>query len=102
MNVHNDVAGLKGLLGAQSQSVSSTTASRAGHGAASSTALTSDQATVSNAGSGVSQAATASDVRLDKVAAVKSALESGTYEVPASAVASKMVDSLLSSSVSNK
>jgi anti-sigma28 factor (negative regulator of flagellin synthesis) len=36
-----------------------------------------------------------SDVRTDKVAAVQAALEAGTYDVPASAVASKVVDAML-------
>jgi anti-sigma28 factor (negative regulator of flagellin synthesis) len=34
-------------------------------------------------------------VRTDKVAAVQAALAAGTYDVPASAVASKVVDSML-------
>ena|ERR1700728_4576145 len=34
-------------------------------------------------------------VRLQKVAAIQSALEAGTYSVPAAAVASKLVDAML-------
>ncbi len=98
MNVRNDVDSLKSLLGVQSQTIAATTAARTGKGATSQAALTTDQATVSSAGSSVSQAASASDVRLEKVASVKSALEAGTYNVPASAVAGKVVDSMLSSS----
>jgi hypothetical protein len=43
----------------------------------------------------VALSATDSDVRMDKVASIQAALASGTYNVPASAVASKMVDSMM-------
>lgn len=36
------------------------------------------------------------DVRADKVAALKSAIESGSYNVPASAIADKLISGLLS------
>ena len=39
--------------------------------------------------------ATSSDVRTDKVAALKSAIESGNYNVPASAVADKLLSGML-------
>lgn len=54
-----------------------------------------DRATFSAAGSGMAQVANTTDVRMDKVASVQQALANGTYDVPASAVASKMVDSML-------
>ena len=40
-------------------------------------------------------AANAGDVRTDKVAALKSAIDSGTYKVPAAAVAGKLITHLL-------
>jgi flagellar biosynthesis anti-sigma factor FlgM len=52
--------------------------------------------TFSNAASQVSQTAADDSVRADKVSAVQSALAAGTYNVPASAVASKIVDAMLS------
>jgi negative regulator of flagellin synthesis FlgM len=52
---------------------------------------------LSSAGSEVSLTAADSGVRTDKVAAVQSALAAGTYNVPSSAVASKMVDAMLGS-----
>lgn len=63
--------------------------------AAGSMALNSDSATLSIAGSEVALTAADSDVRLDKVASIQAALASGTYNVPASVVASKMVDGMM-------
>jgi negative regulator of flagellin synthesis FlgM len=57
--------------------------------------LSGDCATLSSAGSEVSTGSDSDGVRMDKVAAVQAALASGTYSVPASAVASKMVDAML-------
>jgi negative regulator of flagellin synthesis FlgM len=59
-------------------------------------AAVSDQATVSSTGGLVAAALNTSDVRLDKVAALQSAIASGTYNVSSSDVASRIVDSLLS------
>lgn len=54
-----------------------------------------DQAQLSTTASQVAQSAASSDVRLDKVASIQSALQAGTYSVPTSAVAQKVIDSLL-------
>jgi anti-sigma28 factor (negative regulator of flagellin synthesis) len=43
----------------------------------------------------VAQSASASGVRADKVSAIQGALAAGTYNVPASAVAGKVVDAML-------
>lgn len=59
-------------------------------------ALKTDQASLSAVGALVAKASAGSDVRTEKVAALQQAISSGTYHVPASAVASKIVDSLLS------
>lgn len=92
MDIRSSLDGLKSLLGvtpaATSPQARTTTTP-------SSSALSSDRATVSSAGSEVAQTATDSDVRPEKVASVQAALAAGTYNVPASAVASKMVDAML-------
>lgn len=54
-----------------------------------------DHASVSSAGGLVAQMANSSDVRTEKVAQLQAAIASGTYNVPASAVADKLVDHLL-------
>ena len=57
--------------------------------------LTTDRATLSNAGSEVAQSLMNEGVRQTKVAEIQAALAAGTYAVPASAVASRMVDAML-------
>jgi negative regulator of flagellin synthesis FlgM len=94
MDIRSSLDGLKSLLGVttptppapQTRSGAATNAS----------ALGSDLATFSSAGSEVSLTAADPGVRTDKVAEIQAALASGTYIVPASAVASKLVDSMLS------
>ncbi len=97
MDVRNNVNGLQDLLGVTSSAQTQSQAAKAQPAPTSST-LAGDQATLSSAGATVSQAAAGSDVRLDKVATVQAALAAGTYDVPASAVASKVVDALLGNS----
>jgi negative regulator of flagellin synthesis FlgM len=94
MDIRNSLDGLRTLLGVNPaapsvpQSKSAGTTTGAG-------GFDSDRATLSSAGNEVSQAVSGEDVRTDKVAAVQGALAAGTYDVPASAVASKMVDAML-------
>ena len=58
-------------------------------------ALGKDQANVSITGGQVAESATGSDVRFEKVASIQNALQAGTYNVPASAVAQKVIGSML-------
>lgn len=99
MDIRSSVDSLKTLLGATqttpTKSQPSTSESAGDIGS-----LGGDRATLSSAGSEVSQAASATDVRRGKVAAMQAALATGTYSVPASAVAGKVVDSMLSSAPS--
>jgi negative regulator of flagellin synthesis FlgM len=93
MDIRNSLDGLKSLLGVTQPNAAPLPAKSSN--AAPTSALNSDRATVSSAGSEVSSALSNSDVRTEKVAGVQAALAAGTYNVPASAVASKMVDSML-------
>jgi flagellar biosynthesis anti-sigma factor FlgM len=93
MDIRNSLDGLKSLLGVTPPSPSATQSNPTTP--ASPSALSSDSATVSSAGSEVALTAADSDVRLDKVADIQAALESGTYNVPTAEVASKMVDAML-------
>ena len=93
MDIRNSLDGLKSLLGV-SQPVQSTPSAR-GSAPASSSALGSDRATLSNAASEVLQSAGEDGVRMDKVAGIQAALAAGSYNVPPAAVASKMVDAML-------
>ncbi len=93
MDVRNSLDGLKSLLGVTTPAPAAPQAKS--NAAAGGSALASDRATLSSAGSEVSQTAAESDVRTDKVAAVQAALAAGTYNVPASAVAAKVVDAML-------
>jgi negative regulator of flagellin synthesis FlgM len=93
MDIRNSLESLRSILGT---TPATTPAAGPKNSATQGTsALGADQATFSNAGSEVSQTANADGVRMDKVAAVQAALAAGTYEVPASEVASKLVESML-------
>ena len=94
MDIRSGLDGLKSLLGvtqataAQSQQVKS-------GGSTETSGMGSDRATLSSAASQVAESASEGGVRMDKVSAIQSALAAGTYSVPASMVASKMVDAML-------
>jgi negative regulator of flagellin synthesis FlgM len=93
MEIYNSLEGLKSLLGVSPAATTSTEA-RSG-GSVGGTGLGSDRATVSSMASEAAQSAGDDGVRMDKVASVQAALAAGTYDVPASAVAMKLVDSML-------
>ena len=94
MDIRSSLDGLKSLLGSAPASPAAPQAAKSGPTAAGS-AMGSDQATFSSAASEVSLTAADAGVRTDKVAGIQAALAAGSYNVPASAVASKLVDSLL-------
>ena len=94
MDIRSSLEGLKSLLGtpatpAAQQPKSGATAGGSGLG--------SDRATFSSAASEVSQSASDAGVRMDKVASIQSALSAGTYSINPSAIASRLVDSMLAS-----
>jgi len=95
MDIRNNTEGLKTLLGVSSTAPAQAQPIRSGATSGAASALPGDIATLSSAGTEVSQTASESGVRTDKVASIQGALAAGTYNVPASAVASKVVDAML-------
>lgn len=93
MDVRNNLEGLQSLLGIAPANASGTREAKGGAGSAS--GMGSDLATFSSAGSQVSQTVSDEGVRADKVAGIQAALAAGTYNVPASAIAGKLVDAML-------
>ena len=94
IDIRSRVEELKSQLGTPALSPAATPQPKSGATAAGS-ALGSDQAAFSSAGSEVSQMAGDTEVRMDKVAGIQAALAAGTYKVSSGAVASRVVDSML-------
>jgi flagellar biosynthesis anti-sigma factor FlgM len=94
MDIRSSFEGLKSILGVTPAAPSVPQAKNT-VASPSSTLWGSDQATLSSAGSAVNSASADSGVRMDKISAIQSALAAGTYQVSASAVASRVVDSML-------
>ena len=93
MDIRSSMDGLRSLLGVNTPAPS--TSQGKNSTAAAGSSFDSDHATFSSAASEVSQSASDDGVRTDKVAAVQAALAAGTYNIPASAVASRVVDSMM-------
>ena len=93
MDIRSGLDGLKALLGVTPAAPASAERVRSGQPAGDT--LSSDRATLSNAGSEVAQTAAEGAVRTDKVAEIQAKLAAGTYDIPASAVAAKVVDAML-------
>ena len=93
MDIRSSLEGLRSIFGA-AQTTPPVPQTRPGSPGAAG-ALPSDQATLSSAASAVQQTASDADVRTDRVAGIQAQLAAGTYNVPASAVASKLVAAML-------
>ena len=93
MDIRNGLDGLRSIL--EATQAAPAAAAQKSISTAAGDFLGADQATLSNAGSKVSLAASEAGVRADKVAAIQTALAAGIYHVPASAVASRLVDAML-------
>jgi len=98
MSSTNGIGDLKQALSAavpatQAQSVQKQ--SHENNGPAPSSAPQSDEATLSTTGGMIAQALQGSDVRTSKIEALQKAIASGSYNVSASDVADKMIQSLL-------
>lgn len=94
MDIRSGYEGLKSILGV-SQPQPAPTQPKGNTTTTSGSGLGSDMVTFSNAGNMVSQSSTDSGVRMDKVAQIQAALAAGTYNFAPSAMASRMVDSML-------
>ena len=94
MDIRSSLDGLKSLLGT-TQTAQVSTDARSTASTTTPSALESDSATLSSAAAQVSQTAADEGVRMDKVTAIQSALSSGSYNVAASVVATKLVDSMM-------
>jgi len=102
MEIRNNADALKAFLGVSS---SESLQSRAPRDAAADKGrplLTGDEATLSGVGAAMQSAAEEDGVRFDKVAAVQKALAAGTYSVPPSKVADKVIESLLTAGIDAK
>jgi flagellar biosynthesis anti-sigma factor FlgM len=93
MNVRNGIENLTQVF--PSQTATEATASKGS--AQQSESLAGDKAQISEVAVQAAQPVSSSDVRLDKVASIQSALQSGTYQVSAADVAQKVIASMLSS-----
>jgi negative regulator of flagellin synthesis FlgM len=94
MEIRSNLEGLSSLLGTNAtDAVAERAKSHAS--AAAPSALGTDHATLSSAASEMAQSAGQDGVRMENVMAIQAALNDGTYSVPASAVAAKVVDSML-------
>jgi flagellar biosynthesis anti-sigma factor FlgM len=94
MEITNNAEGLRTLLGVSSSTAAEAHPARGSDAAHATAGFTGDQATFSRVSTEVSQAAAQSGVRPEKVSAIQQALASGTYSVPASAVAGKLIDAM--------
>ncbi|MGA3371860.1 MAG: flagellar biosynthesis anti-sigma factor FlgM [Terracidiphilus sp.] len=94
MDIRSSLEGLKSILGTPASAPAAAQQPK-GSAPAGGSGLGADRATLSSAGNEVSQMAGDAAVRMDKVAGIQAALAAGTYNVPVSAVASKVVDSML-------
>lgn len=95
MDISSSLDGLRSLLGVNQTDTPAPQGKGSGSAATGTSSFDTDRATFSSAASEVSQAAAGDGARMDKVAAVQSALAAGTYSVPATSVASKLVDAML-------
>ena len=95
MDIRGSLDGLKSLLGTGATQQTPSTQGQRLNSTGAAGQVTADSATLSSAGSQVSASAGEPGVRMDKVAAIQAQLAAGSYQVPASALASRLVDSML-------
>lgn len=94
MEVRNNVDGLKSFLGI-GLAVPATGVASGSHVSGAAKPLAGDVASLSSLGAHMQQAGTESDVRAEKVASVRAALDAGTYQVSSATLAAKVVETML-------
>lgn len=95
MEIRNNAETLKALLGVSSSESAQRVKSEGPQTSDTPAIFTGDEATLSGIGAAMQSASGQDGVRLDKVAAVQQALAAGTYHVPPSKVANKVIDAML-------
>lgn len=95
LDIRNDPEALKAFLGISSAPAPAAHPVRGSDTAASQAAFAGDRATFSQMASDVSHAADPQAVRMEKVIAIQQALASGSYNIPSSVVAGKIMDAIL-------
>ena len=99
MEIRNNAEALKAFLGVSSPGTAQIQQSRNGDSSTVQAAFAGDQVTLSQAGTEVALSAAQGGERADKVAAIQQALAAGMYSVSASAVADKVMDSMLAGGI---
>ena len=94
MEIRNSAEALKAFLGVTPSVTGQVQPIRNGETAGSQAAFAGDRATLSRAATEVSQTAAGPEVRMERVAAIRQALAAGTYRIPASEVADKVIDAM--------
>jgi flagellar biosynthesis anti-sigma factor FlgM len=102
MEIRNNSEALKAFLGVSPSESMKSKAARSQEVQEGSGLLAGDEARLSGVGAAIQGAADRDSVRLDKVAAVQQALAAGIYSIPASKVADKVIESMLSSAAEPK
>lgn len=95
MEIRNNAEALKAFLGVSGPGSARAPQVRATEDTGNEGGLAGDLATLSRAGTEVSQSASLAGVRADKVTGIQQALAAGAYSVPATAVAAKVIDTML-------
>jgi flagellar biosynthesis anti-sigma factor FlgM len=91
MEIRSGLEGLRTLLGVDGTSPPAVRGTPSGSEAPAGA----DRATLSAAANQMAEPESGDGVRSGKVAAIQAAVAAGTYQVPAAAVASKLVDAML-------
>jgi flagellar biosynthesis anti-sigma factor FlgM len=102
MEIRNNAEALKTLLGVSSSESAKGIKVRGSEANEVRPALAGDEARLSGIGAAMQSASGQDGVRLEKVLAVQQALAAGTYNVPASKVADKVMDAMLGASVQSR